>query len=45
VFTANNCHVFKGRALAIVRTANAGTVKINVVSKDLGAGYAEVTAK
>ncbi len=44
-YTTNVCHAFKGKALAIVRTANPGTVKINVLSKDLASGYAEVKAK
>ena len=44
-FASNSCHVFKGRALAIVRSANAGKVKIKVVSDGLDDGYAEATAK
>jgi beta-galactosidase len=45
VFTDNKCHVFKGRALAIVRTNKPGKVTMKVMSKDLASGYAEVTAK
>lgn len=44
-FRENKCHVFKGRALAVVRTANPGKVKVKVLSKDLASGYAEATAK
>jgi hypothetical protein len=44
-FTTNRCHAFKGRALAIVRTKDAGKVAIKVLSKDLAAGYAEAQAK
>ncbi len=44
-FRTNTCHTFKGRATAIVRTKEPGKVTIKVTSKELAAGYAEVTAK
>lgn len=44
-FRTNTCHAFKGRALAIVRTAKPGKVTIKVTSQDLASGYAEVVAK
>lgn len=44
-YTSNRCHAFKGRAVAIVRTKNAGTVGIKVYAENLAGGYASVTAK
>ncbi len=44
-YTSNCCHAFKGRALAVVRTKNAGTVGLKVYSDELSAGYAQVIAK
>ena len=43
-YTSNTCHTFKGRALAIVRTKDPGTVGIKVYGKELAAGYAQATA-
>ena len=45
VFGENKCHVFKGRALAVIRTAEAGKACITVSSRDLRDGTAEVIAK
>ena len=44
-FTSNACHVFRGRALAIIKTSTHGEVSITVSSNDLMAGYAVATAK
>lgn len=44
-FTSNVCHTYRGRALAIVRTAQRGNVSIKVTSKDLLMGQAAVTAE
>ena len=43
-FTSNSCHVFRGRALAIVKASNRGKVSITVTSDDLMAGCAVATA-
>lgn len=44
-YTSNACHVFKGRAVAVVRAKNPGTVGVLVYSDELASGLAEVTAK
>lgn len=43
-YTSDRCHVFKGRALAVVRTGNPGTVRLKVFAQNLASGYVEVTA-
>lgn len=43
-YTSNKCHAFKGRALAIVRTKDPGTVGIKVYAKGLAGGYASALA-
>ncbi|MBO7762832.1 MAG: DUF4982 domain-containing protein [Clostridia bacterium] len=43
-FRAPRCHAFKGRALAIVRAAEPGTVVLTASSPDLAGARAEVTA-
>lgn len=44
-YTSPRCHLFKGRALAIVRTSTPGTVGIKVYCDTLASGYAKATAK
>ncbi len=44
-FGENVCHVFKGRALAVVRSDTPGKVRITVSSDGLELGEAEVIAK
>lgn len=44
-YGSNLCHVFRGRALAIVRTKVPGTVIIKVYADTLAPGYAEVIAE
>lgn len=44
-FTSDCTHAFKGRALAIVRAKEKGTVTINVFSDELASGCAKVIAK
>lgn len=44
-FSTNVCHLFKGRALAIVRTDKIGKVKLKVDSNGLEDGIAEISAK
>ena len=44
-YGSNRCHAFEGRAVAIVRTATPGTVKITVGGEGLYSGSAEVTAE
>ena len=44
-YTGDSCHAFEGRALLIVKTKNAGTVKICVKGEGLQAGTAEITAE
>lgn len=44
-YTSNKCHAFEGRALAVVRTANPGNVRIIVGAEGLETGMAEVKAK
>ena len=44
-FATNVCHTIKGRATAIVRSKDAGTVKILITGKNLASGCAEVTAE
>ena len=44
-FTSNKCHVYRGRALAIVRTDKKGEVSINVSSDNLISGVAKAEAK
>ncbi|MBE5734777.1 MAG: glycoside hydrolase family 2 protein [Clostridiales bacterium] len=44
-YTSNTCHVFKGRALAVVRAKDKGKVKISVSANGLITGEAQVTAK
>ena len=44
-YTSNQCHAFKGRALAIVRTKNPGAVGIIVYGQGLASGSAWVRAK
>ena len=43
-FTSNKCHVYRGRALAIVRTDKPGEVVIKVNSDNLISGEAKVKA-
>ena len=43
-YSSNKCHVFGGRALAIIRTKTPGIVNICVKSKNLKCGWATVTA-
>ena len=43
-YTSDRCHVFKGRALAIVRTKESGVVRLKVFTDSLASGYAESTA-
>lgn len=44
-YTSNKCHAFEGRALAVVRTANAGDVRIVVGADGLKSGVATVKAE
>lgn len=44
-YSSNRCHTFKGRALAVVSSKNAGEVSINVCSDSLVAGIAKAVAK
>lgn len=44
-YTSNKCHAFEGRALAVVRTANPGDVKIIVGADGIESGFATVKAE
>jgi len=44
-YGSNRCHAFEGRAVAIVRTATPGTVKVTVGGEGLYSGSAEVIAE
>jgi hypothetical protein len=44
-FSENKCHVYKGKALAVVRSGIAGEVKITAASENLKSGEAHVSAK
>ena len=44
-FYESGCHVFKGRALAVVRASLPGSVTVSVSSFGLLSGEAEVLAK
>lgn len=44
-FTSNACHVYRGKALAIVRTAEKGNISIKVTAENLALGQATVEAK
>lgn len=44
-FYENTCHVYKGRALAVLRSDTPGKVTITVCSENLRDGKAEVLAK
>ena len=44
-YTSNTCHVFRGRALAVVKTSNSGKVSITVTSSNLTSGQAMTEAK
>lgn len=44
VYGSNRCHAFEGRAVAVVRTKQAGTLTIRVGGKGLESGWAEITA-
>ncbi len=44
-YGSNSCHVFYGRAVAVVRTKNPGKVTLTAISKGLKSGTAEVEAK
>ena len=44
-FYENTCHVYKGRALAVLRSDTPGKVTISVCSENLRDGKAEVLAK
>ena len=43
-FGENRCHLFKGRALAVIRAALPGGVTVEVMSEGLTSGCAAVTA-
>ena len=44
-YTSNKCHVYRGRALAIVRADKRGEVSIKVNSDNLISGEAKVDAR
>ncbi len=44
-YASNRCHAFKGRALAIVRTENAGNVTLTVSADALAGASVTVSAK
>lgn len=44
-YNSGKCHTFKGRAIAVVKTAEKGTVKISVVSDGLIGGFDIAEAK
>ena len=44
-FTSNKCHVYRGRALAVVRTDKKGEVSITVNADNLISGEAKADAK
>ena len=44
-FYENKCHVFKGRALAVVRASERGKVTVSISSEGLLSGKAEVAAR
>ncbi len=44
-YGTNSCHAFYGRAVAIVRTKNAGKIKVTVSSPSMENGYCEIDVK
>ena len=44
-FTSNSCHVYRGRALAVVRTKNPGTIKVTVFADGLAGSTLNIAAK
>jgi len=44
-YGSDTCHTFGGRAVAIVRAKDPGTVKVHVYTDNLAPGHADITAK